>query len=224
LFPRFAKKYSLIRAAIDTEKFYTPARKTVIEEPNILPNDIPAATNKKNSPFIFGTISAFTQPGKNIPEMIRAFKYVHNHNPNTRLEIVGDGILRPLIEEAIAYHQLENHVTLHGWQEHVAPFMSTWNAFVMSSLWEGLPCAVVEARSMKLPVITYDTGGISDIIKHRKNGLIYQQKYWLNLANGMLELSLNPHLNDTLSSHLDDLSNFSYHAMVNQHVELYKSL
>lgn len=221
LFPRFSKKHEIIRAAIDTEKFFIPAKKI---DSSIHPAKATSWPAESDKPFIFGTVSAFTQPGKNIPEMIRAFKYVHNHNPNTRLEIIGDGILRPVIEQAIEFHKLESQIALHGWQDNVAPLMAPWNAFVMSSLWEGLPCAVVEARMLNLPVIAYDTGGISDVIEHGKNGYLYSQKYWLNLARGMLELSTQPELTQKLSSYNDDLSNFTYPAMVDQHLKLYESL
>ncbi len=221
LFPRFSKKHEIIRAAIDTEKFYIPAKKISSSIQPALETSWPSESNK---PFIFGTVSAFTQPGKNIPEMIRAFKYVHNHNPNTGLEIIGDGILRPVIEQAIEFHKLQSQITLHGWQDSPAPFMINWDVFVMSSLWEGLPCAVVEARLLKLPVIAYNTGGISDVIEHGKNGLLYDQKYWLNIARGMLELSEKPELVTKFSSHTDDLSSFTYPAMVEQHVKLYESL
>ena len=209
LFPRFAKKYSLIRAAIDEQQFFIPARKTTLNQ---------------TEQFIFGTVSSFTQKGKNIPELLRAFAYVVQYNPNARLEIIGDGIYRPLIERTIAKLNLTKVVTLHGWQQTVAPIMHTWNAFVMSSLWEGLPCAIVEARALKLPVLAYDTGGISDVIIHGKNGLLYKQKDWLSLARGMLELSKNPPLYHQLHTFNDDLSNFKYDAMVKQHLNLYTSL
>ena len=59
--------------------------------------------------------------------------------------------------------------------------MLNWHAFVLSSLWEGLPCAIVEARLLKLPVLSYNTGGIRDVIQHGKNGYLYHQKDWQKL-------------------------------------------
>ena len=52
------------------------------------------------------------------------------------------------------------------------------NAFILTSLWEGLPCAVIEARLQKLPVLAYDTGGIHDVIFNGSNGFLYTPKEW----------------------------------------------
>ena len=210
LFPRFARKHTLIRAAVDYEKFYIPAR--------TLP-----AFPAENSIFIFGTVSCF-KPQKNLFDLLQAFEYAYRNNPRVRLEIIGDGAQRQAIQAWIKEHALESVITLHGWQPNVAPIMSTWHAFAMSSLWEGLPCALVEARLLKLPVLSYNTGGIGDIITHGQNGLIYPQKAWESLGAGMLELSQNDLLYTKFQANPDDLSQFATTIMLSQHQELYQKL
>jgi len=207
-FPQFAKKHSIIRAAVDYESFHNPNRIIII---------------KKNTPFVFGTISCF-KPQKNIFDLLQAFKSVYKQNNNTRLEIIGDGLLRPAIETWIHTHSLEHVIVLHGWQNTVIPYMKKWHAFTLTSLWEGLPCAVVEARLLKLPVISYDTGGIADIIFHQKNGLVYAQKKWDCLANGMLYLTQNKVLFQRMNSHKDHLEDFDHNIMTHQHKKLYQEL
>lgn len=208
LFPRFTQKHSLIRAAVSSY-FYTPARKT------LFPNH--------TDTFIFGSIACF-KPQKNIFDLLQAFKRVHNKNPHTRLEIIGDGIQRIAIENWIKHHHLDKVITLHGWQQSVLPIMLTWHCFVLSSLWEGLPCAVVEARLLKLPVITYDTGGISDVIQDGKNGFLIPQKQWEQLAHAMLKVSQTPQLHDQLQNYADNLEEFNEQVMLKQHYDLYKKL
>ncbi len=80
LFPKFKNKCSLIRAAVDFDKFL-PAQKI------------------ENKIIIFGTVSCF-KPQKNLQDLIKAFSYVHANNHNTRLEIIGDGYLKPEIEKS----------------------------------------------------------------------------------------------------------------------------
>lgn len=210
LFPFFARRSSIIRAAVDWETFYQPAR-------SLTP--FPADTQ----PFIFGTVSCFKKQ-KNLFDLLYAFEWVHQQNPRTRLELVGDGTLRPALESWIAEHNLAHVITLHGWQHHVAPFMMSWHVFVLSSLWEGLPCAVVEARLLKLPVLSYDTGGIRDVIHSNKNGFLYPQKEWRSLAKGMLTLSQQPILYQALQASPDDLQEFHDQTMIKKHIELYSSL
>ncbi len=206
----FANKHSIIRAAIDWQQFYMPAR-------------ICSTFPTTNTPFIFGTIACFKKQ-KNIFDLLKAFAHVHNKNSNTRLEIIGDGVLRTDIEHWIEQHTLGTVITLHGWQRTVAPFMLNWHAFVMSSLWEGLPCAIVEARLLKLPVLSYNTGGIADIIIDGQNGYLFKQKDWQHLAQGMLNLTHTKETYQMLSGCKEDLSDFKTEQMVKQHVNLYRNM
>jgi glycosyltransferase involved in cell wall biosynthesis len=210
LFPDFAKRHTIIRAAIDWPQFFTPARTT-------------PAWPSAHEAFIFGSVACF-KPQKNIIDSLRAFALVHAHYPHTRYEIIGDGAQRPLIEKWISEHNLSHAITLHGWQEKVKPIMALWHAFILSSLWEGLPCSVVEARVLKLPVISYDTGGIHDVISHGENGLLYQQKDWQSLAQGMLQLVENKELYNRLAGYQETLEDFDGDHMATQHINLYQQL
>lgn len=209
LIPGFSKKQSIIRAAVEKQLFI-PAQRTTYQDTKI-------------DTFTFGTIACFKQQ-KNIFDLLTAFKHVHANNPHTRLEIIGDGVLRPAIELWIMKNRLADAITLHGWQEKVAPYLAMWQAFVLSSLWEGLPCAIVEARLMKLPVLSYNTGGIHDVIFSGQNGFLYPQKQWLQLAQGMLELSQKKELYEKLKNFNDDLHSFDNNFMLEQHATLYTSL
>lgn len=209
LFRRFSHNHSIIRAAIDWPQFQIQARTC---------SDFP-----HNKPFVFGTIACFKKQ-KNIIDLLKAFAWVHAQHPDTRLEIIGDGILRNEIMQWIDAHQLRDVITLHGWQQVVAPFMLNWHSFVLSSLWEGLPCAIIEARLLKLPVISYNTGGIHDVIIHGKNGLLCEQYDWMSLAKHMLEVSKQETVHQPLSSYKENLSDFRPEAMIKQHLELYHTL
>lgn len=208
LFPFFSRKHSIIRAAIEWQQFYQPAR-TLVSFP------------ENNSTFIFGTIACF-KPQKNMFDLLRAFHTVHRKHPHTRLEIIGDGTQRREIEQWIAEHHLTHAITLHGWQEKVAPIMINWHAFVLTSLWEGLPCAIIEARLLKLPIVSYDTGGIHDVIFSGENGVLHQKGNWEQLAQTMSTIASNKKLHSTLSQHKDQLQDFHQRTMVHEHISLYE--
>lgn len=205
LFPGFAKKHSIIRAAIEWNQFLP------LEEKQYSPS-------KKI--FTFGTIACF-KPQKNLFDLLAAFKNVHTLYPHSTLEIIGDGQLRPAIESWITHHKLTGSVILHGWQESVAPIMKQWDCFVLSSLWEGLPCAIVEARLLKLPVISYDTGGIKDIIFHGQNGLLIPQKDVERLTHSMERIINDKDLYTAFTTYDDNLDDFDHHTMIQNHQDLY---
>lgn len=208
VFPRFSKKHSIIRAAIEWDNFYIPAYQG---------NQFPSS----HETFIFGTTSCFKKQ-KNLFDLLHAFEVVHQNNPHTRLELIGDGTLRNRIESWIKEHNLGKSIVLHGWQKNVKPIVMNWHAFVLSSLWEGLPCAVIEARLLKLPVLSYNTGGIHDVIIHGENGLLFKQGDWQELSRGMLLISRDQKLYTTLQSYTDELHDFKDKQMVQQHINLYK--
>jgi glycosyltransferase involved in cell wall biosynthesis len=212
LFPRFAKKTTLIRAAVTTQYFTAPAK----DSPD------------KNKPFIIGTISCF-KPQKNLLDLLQAFEQVHslllqNNYPAPQLQIIGDGIQRQEIEQWISSHRLTNDVLLLGWQKNVTPWMNNWHLFAMSSLWEGLPRAVVEARLGKLPVISYAVGGIPEVIIHGKNGFLVHPKQWTELAKYMIAIIQNKKLHNQLSTYKDNFEDFDTAAMVKKHILLYKDI
>lgn len=206
--PAFSRKHAIIRAAVDWQQFYIPERLCV-----------PFPTTQ----FVFGTIACFKKQ-KNLFDLLRAFAWTHQHNPLVRLEIIGDGTLRHDIEQWIKQKKLASVITLHGFQENVVPFMLNWHTFVLSSLWEGLPCAIVEARLLKLPVLSYQTGGIHDVITHTQNGILCKQLDWMTLAHNMLKTSTDETLYHTMSSCKEDLTDFKSEVMVDQHIALYQSL
>jgi len=210
IFPRFGKKHSIIRAAIDWKQFYSPAQKV-----RSLPGN--------DKMFVFGTVGGLSKR-KNQIEILKAFALVHKTYPHTRLELIGDGDQRLTLENWIQDNQLESAVILHGWQHKVAPIMTGWHAFLLSSLWEGMPCVIVEARMLKLPVLSYETNGIRDVIVPGSNGFIYKQGNYQNLAQGMISLIENPLLYKKLALYHDDLTDFNDTQMIHQHIELYKSI
>jgi glycosyltransferase involved in cell wall biosynthesis len=214
-FPLFARKSSIIRAAIEQSKFL-PLAKNV--------RHVSAQRQK----FIIGTISCF-KPQKNLFDLLKAFeKMYHTHTSTSQrlleLQIIGDGILRPEIESWILTHGLSKTVLLLGWQQDVVPYLQSWDVFALSSFWEGLPCAVIEARLCKLPVIAYNVGGISEIITHGNNGFLISPGNWQELAHHFGLVLKNQILYEQLKHHHEALDDFNVPSMVKHHLNLYARL
>lgn len=212
LFPRFARKNSLIRAAVEQEKFHATHHGASISD------------TKK---FIIGTISCF-KPQKNLFDLLHAFEATYHANKDSsvmpELHIIGDGIMRSAIESWIHTHKLEHAITLLGWQKDVVPWLETWNVFTLSSLWEGLPCTIIEARICKLPIVAYDVGGIKEVITDGINGFLVAPCNWRALATHFIELMHNKELYERLKNYNDQLDDFYMATMINQHLELYAQL
>lgn len=213
-FPHFGRKSSIIRAAVDWDPF---AKGTTFTG---------AVREKQN--FVFGTVSCL-KPQKNLLDLLKAFKFMHDQlSPENQkrvvLQIMGDGVQRPLIEEWLQENNMQDKVDLLGWQSNVAKWLHTWDVFTMSSLWEGLPCAIVEARLSKLPVISYKIAGIPEVIKNKKNGFLIKPGDWQTLGKKMKLLFEDHELYQQMSNCQEDLTDFHNNSMVEKHVKLYKRL
>lgn len=210
--PFFKNRNNIIRAAVEYDNFYVPAK---------------SAKNFDSDKFILGTVSCF-KPQKNLIDLLRAFKKLLLDLPEKKndllLQIVGDGQLRPQIEQFISENGLTENVELLGWQNNVASWVKTWDLFVMSSLWEGLPCAIVEARLAKLPVVAYNISGIPEVIFDNKNGFLVDVGDWFNLSEKIKFFVQNSAFHFQFSNYQDSLVEFHSDSMVKQHIDFYKSL
>ncbi len=93
-------------------------------------------------------------PQKNQTLLIRAFaRFVADH-PGHTLHIYGQGDLREDLEQFIAGLSLQDKVILEGFQEDVHPAIRDAEMFVLSSDYEGMPNALLEAQMMGIPCIS----------------------------------------------------------------------
>ncbi len=109
---------------------------------------------------------------KNQELLIDAFKVVHDLYKNTKLILIGDGVLRSKLEEKIHYLDLSDSAYLLGDKSDVVSYLSDSDVYCCSSLVEGLGISVLEAMSCSLPIVTTAAGGVEDIVKDGINGFV----------------------------------------------------
>lgn len=106
--------------------------------------------------------------------MIDAFARIADDFPEYRLDIYGDGELEERLKEQIKQVGLENRVFLKGSNKNVLDYVYTASLFVLSSNYEGLPNALMEAIAIGVPCISTDCkpGGARTLIQDGINGWI----------------------------------------------------
>lgn len=111
---------------------------------------------------------------KNQRLLIDAFDVFHKKYPEYKLEIYGEGPLRQKLQEQINDLQLECFVSLCGNTDEI--FKELYNAtmFVLTSEFEGMPNALIEAMALGVPCVSTDCrpGGARMIIENGKSGFI----------------------------------------------------
>ncbi|NLI55334.1 MAG: glycosyltransferase family 4 protein [Clostridiales bacterium] len=111
-------------------------------------------------------------PQKNQMLMIEAVSMLHEEFPKLKLEIYGDGTLRDSLLSAIEQNNLNDCVFLRGNVKNIHERMAAARLFLMTSEFEGMPNALLEAMAIGLPCITTDYPGAEEIIQNETNGLV----------------------------------------------------
>jgi colanic acid/amylovoran biosynthesis glycosyltransferase len=98
--------------------------------------------------------------------LLEALGELHRRGRAFTLSLVGDGELRPAVEEAISRLDLQNHVHLEGWANEttVRRLMLEARALVVPSFAEGLPVVIMEALALGRPVVSTYVGGIPELV------------------------------------------------------------
>lgn len=109
------------------------------------------------------------QDPKDPATLVRAWKRISGAH---RLILVGDGPIRPELEAIITGDRLSDRVILLGAREDVPALLRDADIFVLSSRWEGLPLAVIEAMMAGLPVVATAVGGVSEVVADGQTGIL----------------------------------------------------
>ena len=105
-----------------------------------------------------------------------------------KLWLVGDGPLRPAVEKAIVKMGLERKVLFLGIRDDVPKLLAASDLFVLSSDYEGVPLAVLEAMAAGKPVVATAVGGVPELIEDGKTGILVPPRNPETLAKGILRL------------------------------------
>lgn len=135
----------------------------------------------KNHSIRMVTVGRFVSQ-KAYDRLLRVINRLYENGYSIELWILGDGEQRPILEEYIHTHSLNEIVTLWGFQKNPYPYLKHSDIFVCSSVSEGYSTAVTEALILELPVITTACSGMDELLLNGKCGLITE-----NSENGLYE-------------------------------------
>jgi glycosyltransferase involved in cell wall biosynthesis len=111
---------------------------------------------------------ATIKPLKNQLRLIRMFRRVVDRIPEARLQLIGreSGEYGQAVRQAVADAGLANRVHLVGEVDEPLPWIAGARVMVLPSLWEGLPCAVLEACAAGTPVVASDLPGTREVARY----------------------------------------------------------
>ena len=132
--------------------------------------------------------------------MFKAFALFHESHPEHVLNIFGRGVDEPALRQLIAQLGLEDRIILHGNRPHVIHEIKDMGMFVMTSRFEGMPNALIEAMACGLPCVCTDCDfGPAELIRDGESGLLVPVDDVAAIAAAMERIADDPAQAEKLS-------------------------
>jgi glycosyltransferase involved in cell wall biosynthesis len=139
---------------------------------------------------IVGNIGALVaQKGQH--HLIDAAAIVVRSIPDVRFIILGEGELRPPLEEHIKRKHLERHVFLAGFRADALEMLKGFDLFALSSLHEGMCTSLVDAMAASKPAVATAVGGVPEVMVDRETGFLVPARDHEAMAERIVHLLKN---------------------------------
>lgn len=215
--PKVSEFYDNIKGHVET-----------IPNPVLCKNniDLPIWDERKN---IIVTIGRLDQEQKRHDLLIRSFAKFFKSHPDYKLAIYGSGPDTELMKSISARLDIGENVLFPGVTDTPQETMKNCKFFVLSSDFEGIPNALIEAMSIGMPVISTDCspGGAALLINNKENGLLVPRGDVDKLYEAMEYMVSHPDEADQMGTNAKKIVNTFSEELIsskwNEYVNLYKS-
>ena len=135
--------------------------------------------------------------------------------PSVIVHIIGTGPLLEPLRAEVQQRGLAGRVFFHGFRDDVYRFIAHLDALVMPSLHEGLPYTLLEAMSLETPMLASRVGGLAEVVRDGKTGLLFETGDVAAIRNAILRLAQEPGLAGELgrAARRDLLENYTLQRM-----------
>lgn len=134
--------------------------------------------------FVFGILSRLVA-AKDHKTLIEAFALIKPQCPNAKLVIIGEGELKPALENQMTQLGLTKEVIITGFLPNAFTLLRALDVFVLSSVKEAFGRVLLEAMVAKCPIMATKTDGIPEVLGDV--GMLVEKQNPLQLANAMLK-------------------------------------
>jgi glycosyltransferase involved in cell wall biosynthesis len=173
------ERYVVLHSGIDAEKYRTPRKER---------GAVRRELGFDDSHTVVGTVACL-KPQKAPLDFLHAAAAAHERKADLRFFIAGDGELRPRLEARILELGLQRVVRLLGWRRDVADLLHAMDIFLLTSRFEGLPRAVLQAMAAGVPVVATAVDGTPEVVRDGASGLLVPPSAPEAAARRLLELA-----------------------------------
>lgn len=172
--------------------------------------------------FIVGHIGALVDKHKGQRVLFEAAKLLEKDYPDILFLLFGQGN-----DEAVLRKESERstNIKMMGFKINILDYISAFDLFAFPSRNEGLGSILLDVMNAKVPIIASDVGGIPDIIKHQKTGLLIPANDAHALAKCIIDLKENPAFRQHLAQGATKrLARYDPRSMADSYKQLYQAI
>lgn len=208
-------KIIVVRNGVDTELF-SPAGTA-----GSIRNELGLGENET----IIGFVGRLV-PAKGLQYLLEAFAEMKKQIAGSKLLIVGSGQLMELLRGMVHEKGLKDDVVFAGERSDIPQLLAVMDIFVMPSIAEGLPNALLEAMAAGKPVLVTCAGGMGEVIQNGINGLVVPVSDPAALSEGLRRIAGDRGSAKKMgaAAREDILEHFSIRATARSWEDLYLSL
>lgn len=176
-------------------------------------------------PLVLGVCARLTEQ-KGISFLLEAMPEILARHANAFLLVVGDGPCADQLKTLTNNLGIAPNVKFLGSREDVPELLQLFDVFVLPSIWEGLPMALLEAMAAGRAIVATDVGGVATAIEHGDSGLLIPPGSPNDIVNSVCSLLAVPEQRDILGRaalHVF-VRQFSSDRMTRQYERLYLGL
>lgn len=160
-------------------------------EVSVCRNEIRESLGIGRDEFVFGTVGRLV-PTKGLEFLLKAFALTRRRVGRGKLIIVGDGRMRDELKDFAGGLGLADHVHFLGYRKDVERLLRAMDVFVLASIAEGMPGALLEAMAAGVPCISTAVGGVPDVLESGRFGTLVEAGDENALAKAMIARAMEP--------------------------------
>lgn len=204
------EKLKIIYNYIDIQKIRSLAQESITsEEEKIFKN-----------PVVINVGRVEIQKGQEY--LIKAFKKVKEKIPESNLVIIGDGSQMQNLKNLTRSLNIEKDTYFFGYKSNPFKYVARAKVFAFPSLWEGVGNVVLEAQSLGIPVIAFNSqGGHVDVLKN--SGILVPEKNVDKLSENIVRILQDENLREQYSKlALENIKNYSVEKKAEEYFNYFK--
>jgi glycosyltransferase involved in cell wall biosynthesis len=173
---------------------------------------------------VIGTVANF-KTHKRLDRMLTAADLVRRRVPEARFVLVGQGPLEGEIRRLAHARGLDDTVVFTGFRSDAQRIAASFDVFTMSSEFEGLSIAVIEALALGKPSVVTDVGGLPEVVTDGREGFVVPASDPAALADRIVTLIEDPELRMRMGEAAEQRSQaFDIRTAVRRMEEVYEEL